>query len=450
MNINNTIYARKDGENENLVELCAINYKFKYILGLFNNYEKLNKTAARIEFKGIELFNDKWREYMKNIEGLLIKKKREKLGLKQEYICKGICSISYLSKIEKGNISASNEIIGLLFQKLGIKYNNDSKFIKNGKDILDYVSRTNYFGLTIDDKVLEDIIYKREEYLNSPLYIDYRLFELSDKRYDIKDIDIIKYREYMTNDQLYKAYFLTGFIKEDINMLENAKRIKETAEVVNRIAYVKWIKGKYYESIEIYLEALSLANIEGNIKEQIDICTMLGNIYMDIDIHTMQKYYDKALLLSNFSHNDEFKFLIYYHMGIAYTLIDFEKSELYLLEALRFCHENDKISLEKLYQKLCFLYLLYDKRKDVKYYYNKTKEINVSEEVNELIAIMIENKNYISSNFYLNKLLDIYNHSKENNKHSDTKYYGDFLIEAYKSNRKYKYALEVTDYLYRI
>lgn len=386
---------------------------------------------------------------MKNIEGMLIKKNREKLGLKQEYLAKGICSVSYLSKIEKGDISASDEIVKLLFEKLHIEYNNDMEFIKEGKKLLDNISKSNYFGLPVDEKILGDIRDKREVYLNSPLHIDYELFYLFDNLYEIEDIDILRYSEYMNNEQLYKAYLLTGFIDDDINMLENAKRIKNTPEVVNQIAYVKWIEGKYHEAIELYLEALTLANNEGNIKEQIDTCIMLGNIYMDIDIPTMQKYYDKALLLSNFTLSDEAKYSIYYHMGIAYTSTDLDKSEKYLLEALNFINKQDKDSLEKLYQKLCFLYLYYDKRGEIKDYYDKAREINILREVNELIGIMIEDKDYINSDLYLNKLQDIYNTSKKHNKHSNTKYYGDFLIEAYKANRKYKDALAVTDYLYR-
>lgn len=390
-----------------------------------------------------------WRQYMKNIEGMQIRKNREKLALKQEYLAKGICSVSYLSKIEKGDIVASDEIVNLLFEKLGIEYNKDTKFIEEGKKRLEYISKSNYFGLPIDEKILEELKEKKDEYLNSPLHIDYVLFELFDNIYETHDIDILKYSDYMNSDQLYKAYLLTGFIDDDINMLEKAKRIKNTPEVVNQIAYVKWIEGKYYEAIELYLEALGLANNEGNIKEQINTCIMLGNIYMDIDIPTMQKYYDKALLLSNFTLSDEAKYSIYYHMGIAYTSNDLDKSEECLLKALNFSNKQDKDSLEKLYQKLCFLYLYHNKSKAIGDYYDKAKAINILKEVNELIGIMIDDKDYINSDLYLKKLEDIYNTSKKNNKHSNTKYYGDFLIEAYKANRKYKDALAVTDYLYK-
>lgn len=386
---------------------------------------------------------------MKNIEGLLIRMNREKRDLTQEYLCKGVCSVSYLSKIEKGDISASDEIINLLFKRLEIKYYNDIDFVKKGKAILSDIEKANYFGLRLDEKLVKDTRKDKDIYLNSPLFIDYHLFELYDKCYEIKNIDILKHKEYMNNNQLYKAYFLTGFVNNDIDMLENAKRIINKAEVVRQIGYVKWIEGKYYESIEFYLEALSLANNEGNIKEQINICIMLGNIYMDIDIHSMEKHYNKALLLSDFSRNNKFKYSIYYHMGVAYTTINFDKSEHFLLKALKFAYKDDHSSLEKLYQKLCFLYLNYGKKSETKEFYKKAKEINISKEVNELIQIMIDNENYIKSDLYLNKLEDIYNSSKNSYRHSNTKYYGNFLIESYKETRRYKLALEISDYLYR-
>lgn len=130
---------------------------------------------------------------MKNIEGMLIKKNREKLALKQEYLCKGICSVSYLSKIEKGDINASDEIIKLLFKKLNIEYNNDPKFVEEGKKQLDYISRSNYFGLPVDEKVLEDIRKRKDEYENSPLHIDYEILNLFDKIHETETTDTFEY-----------------------------------------------------------------------------------------------------------------------------------------------------------------------------------------------------------------------------------------------------------------
>jgi len=120
-------------------------------------------------------------ETRKNITGLLIKSNREKLGLKQEYLCKGICSISYLSKIEKGNIVPSEDITRMLFERLGVNFNNDIEFVRNGKRLFEEISKANYFGIPVDKDKLEEIRKNKSLYLNSPLNIDYQLFELLHK-----------------------------------------------------------------------------------------------------------------------------------------------------------------------------------------------------------------------------------------------------------------------------
>lgn len=385
---------------------------------------------------------------MKNIVGLLIRKNRERLNLKQEYLCKGICSVSYLSKIEKGNIIPSEEIIQMIFDRLDIKFNNNLEFINRGKNILDSIYKSNYFGITIKSELLEEVRDNRSIYLNSLLNIDYQLFELFDKLYEIKDTDILKYKDYMDNEQLYKSYLITGFIDEDIRLLEEAKKIKYTAEVINQMGLIKWFEGKYYEAIELFLEALDLAYKEGCVKLQIDICMVLGNIYMDFHLPTMQKYYDKALLLSQLINNYDISYLVFYHMGVAYLSTEFSSSEEYLLKALDLCSKDKLDSLEKVYQKLCFLYLKYGRRDIAKIYYEEAVKLNNFNPINELIKIMIKCEDYVTSEEYLHKLMDIYTTSKMSNKFSNTKFYGDFLIDAFKANRKYKDALKVTEYLY--
>ncbi|QHQ61657.1 helix-turn-helix domain-containing protein [Anaerocolumna sedimenticola] len=383
---------------------------------------------------------------MKNITGLQIKMNREKMGFKQEYLCKGICAVSYLSKIEKGSIIPSDDIIKMLFKRLHIEFYQDEVFIKEGKEEFEKLYQSQYTGLPVDYKKIIEIKSEKEKYLNSPLYIDYQLFELSEKPKD--STQILNLKEYMDTEQLYKAYYFAGLVYGDMNLLFEAKKLKYAPEVLYGMGYVKWQEGKYYEAIELLLESLNLAYSKGYIKLQMIICLILGHIYMDFHLPTMEKYYEKVLLLSKLVKDDSMDYLLHYHIGIAYTAKNFTKAEDNLQKAIETCPADEKDGLEKIYQKLCFLYVRYNQMEKAKDYYKKAIDINHFESVNELIKIMVEEEDYIHQKSYINQLSAIYKQSKKHNIFSNTKYYGDFLIETYKANRRYKEALEVTEYLY--
>lgn len=69
---------------------------------------------------------------MKEI-GKIIKLERKKLGITQRKLCVGICSNSYLSKIENEKIIADNKTIDLLLNRLGIIIDMESNKIISKK-----------------------------------------------------------------------------------------------------------------------------------------------------------------------------------------------------------------------------------------------------------------------------------------------------------------------------
>ncbi len=105
---------------------------------------------------------------MKNIRGLLVKLNREELGFKQEYLCNGICAISYLSKIEKGEIIPSDEIMNLLFTKLDMECCMDEKFIHAGKSIFNDIFESELTGIEIEPEKFKFIQKYNEQILISP------------------------------------------------------------------------------------------------------------------------------------------------------------------------------------------------------------------------------------------------------------------------------------------
>ena len=71
---------------------------------------------------------------MNDFRCVLIHNKRTKLGWSMESLCKGICSVSYLSKLEKGNIEIKEDIIDALLKKLDINLEKDLDNIINKVD----------------------------------------------------------------------------------------------------------------------------------------------------------------------------------------------------------------------------------------------------------------------------------------------------------------------------
>lgn len=58
-------------------------------------------------------------------EGLIIKLYRERAGLTQTQLGEGICSVTHISKIERGITQYSSEIISLICGRLNIDLNQE-------------------------------------------------------------------------------------------------------------------------------------------------------------------------------------------------------------------------------------------------------------------------------------------------------------------------------------
>ena len=67
---------------------------------------------------------------MENFVGTLIRRERLRQNLSQEGLCRGICAVSYLSKIEQGQVTPSEEIRRLLLERLGLPTEEDTPALR--------------------------------------------------------------------------------------------------------------------------------------------------------------------------------------------------------------------------------------------------------------------------------------------------------------------------------
>ena len=84
---------------------------------------------------------------MENFVGTLIRRERLRQNLSQEGLCKGICVVSYLSKIEQGQVEPSEEIRRLLFERLGLPSEEDSPALRDAAALLERMTELLFLGV---------------------------------------------------------------------------------------------------------------------------------------------------------------------------------------------------------------------------------------------------------------------------------------------------------------
>lgn len=96
-----------------------------------------------------------------------------RLGWSQEGLCKGICAVSWLSKIEQGQVSADPQLIRFLFARLGKTWQDDPSALAAGERLLDALYAAFLSGDEIQGKALAPELSAQWETLScSPLLPD--------------------------------------------------------------------------------------------------------------------------------------------------------------------------------------------------------------------------------------------------------------------------------------
>ena len=148
---------------------------------------------------------------MKDYRGMYIQQIRKEKEYSLEALSHGICSVSYLSKIENGEVCASDEILNLLLEKLGVEII-ENESLSHVKKLL-----SSFFDLLFEyDLKIYDVIGQLKDYdgelLGSPLFIDYELFKMYAKEAcatELKcSVDLDDYVQFMDDKQkgLYAIY----------------------------------------------------------------------------------------------------------------------------------------------------------------------------------------------------------------------------------------------------
>lgn len=224
--------------------------------------------------------------------------KRLQQKMTQEELCQGICSVSYLSKIENGKIEASEEILQLLCTRLEIAVT----------DLRD---------------VEEDVKGKLDEWLNALVHLDKqqveRIYEeLQGEMKHVLDFEIINYYKL-----LYTRYLI---MKRDLVALEEEldklKKVYKKYSPFQKMLYtysralLYSLQYKYTQALEYLLQTETMAKALGYYETGIYYNLALTYSQMEIDHMTL---YFANVALEGFKSEYKFRNIINCKFLIAFS-----------------------------------------------------------------------------------------------------------------------------------
>ena len=400
----------------------------------------------------------------KKLIGSIIKLNRINKNINQKDLSMGICVPSYLSRIENGELLPSENVISVIFDKLGLKFNDSLEFLETGKKYLcDFFDKLNYNEFDYTNELFDNLEKDEDKYMTSPLVIDYLLAKLArysstpnrDKFEYSKNL-ILSSFDLLTNNQKFIYNFYVGIdililSKDKLfgkKLIQEALSYKETGHCYFWLSYAYRIENNTIKAYDSIKKALDLYVAEGNIISIMSCYEKIAEVYFMLDnysdaIHYLEMSLHIAKKLKNIYFIEHINSIIawayyrlnYYDNSLKYIsyntgLIDHRliiPDE--LIKSLIYFSLNDKKSLKESINKLALP--------------NTTTHIgnNTSILIINLFSFFIENDNYNKNPLYEKLLIDV---SSNVEKFVELKkVFNEMLKNYYIINRRYKDALSL-------
>lgn len=334
-------------------------------------------------------------ELKKNL-GQIIKSNRIKKKINQETLCEGICTSSYLSRIENGHLVADDQIYELLFKKLELDYH---RFI--------------YEDNMIDEKL--EKIYKKlifKEQIDEDIEVIFNSTNLNSKNVYTKK-QLVYARYLINNDRVYEAKQIINEIKHTVS----TDNFRNYFLFINISILINYIEGNYENILTVKRGFDKLITYNYEIKDY-ELGIYFYNValtYCKLSYYAKCTHYAKNAL-DKFSNSffPLFDFNCYLLLGIAFNnLSEFKKSlEYYELAKSILVHTSLKENQSywnSLYCNIGYCYeLQYQYEKAITYY---EKALEYSEEVDVCTLINLTRSNYLFDKFdrasmYLNEIIN--------------------------------------------
>jgi HTH-type transcriptional regulator, quorum sensing regulator NprR len=275
------------------------------------------------------------------LDGEKIYYHRIKKSITQGELCKGICSVSYLSKIENNKIEANLEIIELLFNRLGITYDDKQPSrVELKKKLNSWYRKIKERKYEEAKRLKEEISYEITR-IEDPTILC--LFNIFTARFYILNKDLQKAEEYLLKVEKMDKFFsdelsyyqnsfwglldyLKGNLEEALRLYQKAEKYSSPAKIVEpefvyQLSIIYSRLGKNFKSILSAHRALTEFDNNANYERSVDCHILIGISYYQIGDYDIAKdYLSKALNATNYLPDPiQVNSIIYYNMALIYS-----------------------------------------------------------------------------------------------------------------------------------
>ena len=368
-----------------------------------------------------------------NYQGMLIHRKRLERGWSQEGLCKGICAVSYLSKIEQGKATPSEDVLELLFERLGVHVDHQ---VSTRASLLSEEAYELLFSGEFAALYKRIPEWKEEKHLATEAGLDLLLLT-----------QVLESGEALVDEALEACMSSRQLAMQRIyqNRLDEAIHLMPSAYTYYWAGMDAYEKGHNPSvAIEYLLMAYELASREGAPRLMLNAKLYIGNCYSECrDIENMKAHYKVAERLAKALHDEQALESIAYNIAAtqletgdyaaAYEYFStLSNANVMSLHKLAICCEK----LGKVFEARDAL----DKAKGTECEYPSN---NLAEKMCELVRFRLDNPDYLVKENYGDMLLDCFEECREQLPIGYASFHLPWVLEWYTANRLYKKAYEL-------
>lgn len=376
----------------------------------------------------------------KKVTGFIIRRERMRRDWSQDGLCRGICAASYLSKIEQGRVTASEDILRLLYERLSLPWYGGESTMSGLSELLDELYELAYSGeFEVLREKISALAPENAALLQSPAAPDIAVLEAAANWRGGTDAGVDAGMEQHLSP---RGLALLRLMQD---------RDAEAAAICPSALCSYWAGVTQYESgrsytaaVENLQRAYSLAAGEGRARLMMLSRAYIGNCYCNqLDVENMEAHYTVAERLSTALHDAGMLASIRYNRAAtALETGDYESAYKYfstLEEPSAMALHKLAICCEKLGRRDEAFSAL-DRADAVE---NTHLPEGLAEEMLSLVRRRLENPDYLRDADYGAALLDCFERCRRELPIGYAGFHLPWLLEWYTANRQYKLAYEL-------